>query len=84
MRLHGEVCTAEGRADAAVETRSRVYVMEFELDRSAEDAVQQVLSKRYHRAFWLLGKPVVAGGVNFSTQSRNIEKWKAVIAEIGC
>lgn len=77
LRVHSEVCTAEGRADAVVETSSRVYVLEFKLDQSTEAALEQIRSKRYHEAFWNLGKPVIGVGVNFSSQTKNIESWKA-------
>ncbi len=77
LRVHSEVCTAEGRADAVVETSKRVYVLEFKLDQSAEAALEQIRRKRYHQAFWNLGKPVVGVGVNFSSQTKNIEAWTA-------
>ncbi|HRK81227.1 MAG TPA: AAA family ATPase [Saprospiraceae bacterium] len=77
LRVHSEVCTIEGRADAVVETSSKVYVLEFKLDQSAEAALEQIRKKRYHQAFWNLGKPVVGLGVNFSSAARNIEDWKA-------
>jgi len=77
LRVHSEVCTSEGRADAVVETSSKVYVLEFKLDQSTEAALKQIREKRYHQAFWNLGKPVVGVGVNFSSTSKNIEDWKA-------
>ena len=77
LRVRSEVCTIEGRADAVVETSSKVYVLEFKLDQSAEAALEQIRKKRYHQAFWNLGKPVVGIGVNFSSTTRNMEEWKA-------
>jgi len=81
LRVHSEVCTAEGRADAVVETANRVYVLEFKLDYSAEAALEQIRRKRYYQAFWNLGKPVVGVGVNFSSQTKNIGDWKAEAME---
>lgn len=75
LRVHSEVCTSDGRADAVVETPAKVYVLEFKLDESAAAALKQIRQKRYHEAFWNLGKPVVGIGVNFSSQTRNIEEW---------
>ena len=77
LRVHSEVCTAEGRADAVVETSAKVYVLEFKLDQSAEAALAQIRAKRYHQAFWNLGKPVVGFGINFSSKTKNVEDWKA-------
>ncbi|MCS7037696.1 MAG: PD-(D/E)XK nuclease domain-containing protein, partial [Saprospiraceae bacterium] len=77
LRVRSEPCTSEGRADVAVETSRRVYILEFKLDQSAEVALEQIRQKRYHQAFWNLGKPVVAVGVQLSSKTRNIEAWKA-------
>ncbi|MCS7037850.1 MAG: AAA family ATPase [Saprospiraceae bacterium] len=77
LRMRSEPCTSEGRADVAVETSQRVYILEFKLDQSAEVALEQIRQKRYHQAFWNLGKPVIAVGVQLSSKTRNIEAWKA-------
>lgn len=77
LRIHSEVCTAEGRADAVVETAQRVYILEFKLDQSASAALEQIRQKRYYQSFWNLGKPVVGVGVNFSSKTKNIVDWKA-------
>lgn len=79
LRVHSEVCTSDGRADAVVETPAQVYVLEFKLDESAKAALEQIRQKRYHEAFWNLGKPVVGIGVNFSSQTRNIEAWEEAV-----
>jgi len=76
LRVHSEVCTSDGRADAVVETTANVYVLEFKLDQSAQAALEQIRQKRYYEAFWNLGKPVVGIGVNFSSATRNIEAWE--------
>jgi hypothetical protein len=76
LRVHSEVCTSDGRANAVVETPDKVYVLEFKLDESAEAAIEQIRQKRYYEAFWNLGKPVVGIGINFSSTARNIEDWK--------
>ncbi|HRK83409.1 MAG TPA: AAA family ATPase [Saprospiraceae bacterium] len=76
LRVHSEVCTSDDRADAVVETPDKVYVLEFKLDESAEAALEQIRQKRYHEAFWNLGKPVVGIGINFSSKTRNVEEWK--------
>jgi hypothetical protein len=77
IRIHSEVCTAEGRADSMVETPTHVYLLEYKLDQSPEAALQQIKQKKYYRAAWSLGKPVVGVGVNFSSKTKNIEGWVA-------
>lgn len=76
LSVHSEVCTSDGRVDAVVETPTHIYLFEFKLDESAEIALAQIQRKQYHQAFWQKGKPVVGIGVNFSSQTRNVEGWK--------
>lgn len=77
LRIQSEVCTSDGRADCVVETDTRVYIMEFKLDQSADAALTQIKQKKYYQAFWQKGKPLTGIGVSFSSQSRNIADWKA-------
>jgi hypothetical protein len=77
IRAHSEVCTSEGRADSMVETDTHVYILEYKLDKSPQEALAQIRRKRYYRAAWERGKPVVGIGVQFSSQTKNIEAWEA-------
>jgi len=77
MLVYSEVCTNDGRVDAMVETTDRVYIFEFKLDESAEAALAQIHKKQYYQAFWHKGKPVIGVGVNFTSESKNINDWKA-------
>ncbi|HBN01625.1 MAG TPA: AAA family ATPase, partial [Rikenellaceae bacterium] len=60
--------TAKGRIDITLETRDTVYVMELKFDRSPEEALSQIESKRYSEAFKLKGKAIVAVGLNFAVK----------------
>ncbi|MFN5365369.1 MAG: AAA family ATPase [Bacteroidota bacterium] len=77
LRAHSEVCTSDGRVDSMVETPTRFYILEFKLDRSAGEALEQIKQKKYYRSVWESGKPVTCVGVNFSSETRNIEGWIA-------
>lgn len=77
LRVHSEVTTSDGRADCVVETNNRIYVLEFKLDESAQAALEQIRQKKYYQAWWHKDKPVTGVGVNFSSQTRNIEGWEA-------
>jgi ATP-dependent exoDNAse (exonuclease V) beta subunit len=77
IRIHSEACTADGRVDSMVETPTKVYILEYKLDQSPEAALEQIKQKKYYRAAWNLGKPVVGVGVNFSSKTKNIEGWVA-------
>ena len=75
VRIHSEVCTAEGRIDSMVETDTHVFILEFKVDKSPEVALAQIQQKKYYQGMWLLGKPVIGIGVQFSSKTRNITHW---------
>ena len=70
-----EYHTSRGRIDLVLKTDSYIYVMEFKLDGSAEEAVAQIREKEYSRPFLTDGRKLYEIGVNFSSRTRNIEKW---------
>ena len=70
-----EYHTSRGRIDLVLKTDSYIYVMEFKLDGSAEEAVAQIRDKEYSRPFLTDGRKLYEIGVNFSSRTRNIEKW---------
>ena len=71
-----EVRSARGRADAVVQTPDYIYVFEFKLDGSAEQALQQIEEKGYARPFDTDRRKVVRVGVEFSAEMRNVKRWK--------
>jgi hypothetical protein len=75
LRVRSEVCTSDGRIDSLVETPDRIYLLEFKLDKTAREALDQILSRKYYRSAWERGKPVTCVGVNFSSETKNIESW---------
>ena len=70
-----EYRTSDGRVDLVLQTKDYVYIMEFKLDGSAEDALAQIEDKRYARQFSMDFRKIYKIGVNFSSQTRNIERW---------
>lgn len=72
---HVEYHTSRGRIDLLVVTGRFCYVMEFKLNGTAEDALKQINAKDYALPFRHTGKQVIKIGVNFSSKTRNIEKW---------
>lgn len=58
--------TAKGRIDLSLETADTIYVMELKFDKSAAEALEQIVAKHYVDAFKLKGKSIVKVGMNFS------------------
>ncbi len=77
LRVQSEVMISDARADCVVETDVHVYILEFKLDKSAQVALDQIKLKKYHQAYWEKGKKVIGLGVNFSSETKNIEDWVA-------
>ena len=78
--IKAEVKSAIGRADAVCRTKDSVYVFEFKVDGSAEDALKQIDEKGYLIPYRFEGetKKLVKVGVNISTATRTIESWKVI------
>ena len=72
-----EVKSAVGRADAVCRTGDRIYVFEFKVDGSAEEALRQIDEKGYLIPYKAeTSKELVKVGVNFSSATRTIDGWK--------
>ena len=75
-----EYRTSRGRIDLVLQTADYIYVMEFKLDGSAEDAIKQIEDRQYALPFSKDSRKVYTIGVNFSSQTRNIDRWIVVSA----
>ena len=70
-----EYHTSKGRIDLVLQTDKFIYVIEFKLDGTAEEALQQINDKHYALPFASDRRKLFKIGVNFSAETRNIEKW---------
>lgn len=70
-----EYHTSKGRIDLVLQTDKFIYVIEFKLDGTAEEALQQIHDKHYALPFASDRRKLFKIGVNFSAETRNIEKW---------
>ena len=70
-----EVRSAKGRADAVVKTPKYIYVFEFKLNGTAEQALQQIEDKGYLIPYQADEREVKKVGVEFSTDTRNVSRW---------
>lgn len=75
--VKAEYHTSAGRIDLLLQTDKFIYVMEFKLDGTAEEALLQINEKHYAQPFENDDRKLFKIGVNFSAEMRNIEKWIA-------
>lgn len=71
-----EVHSAKGRADCIVETKDYIYIFEFKLDRSADEALTQIEEKGYALPYAADARKLFKVGVKFDSRARNITEWK--------
>ena len=70
--------TSDGRIDLLVKTQDFIYIFEFKLDKTADEALQQIEAKQYAKPFENDGRTIFKIGVNFSSKTRRIDGWKIV------
>lgn len=69
---------ARGRADLIVENDNYVYIFEFKLDGTAEEALEQIAAQGYAEPYATDPRKVVRIGVSFSSAQHNIAEWQVV------
>ena len=79
-RLLGYYSEAEykivnGRIDMVIKTKDYIYVFEFKFDKSAKEALEQIDSRDYPLAFQQDERKLYKVGVNFSSQTKNIDEY---------
>ena len=70
-----ELQQSEGRADCVIETPTHVYIFEFKLDGTAQEALRQIEDKGYARPYAADGRKIRLVGVNFSSTTGTISDW---------
>ena len=70
-----EYHTSNGRIDLVLQTDRYIYIMEFKLNGTAEEALRQIDEKQYALPFANDERKLFKIGVNFSSETRNIERW---------
>ena len=73
---YSEVQNNLGRADCIVETDNYVYLFEFKVESSADEALAQIKAHEYATRYAADRREVICVGVNFGRRKRNITEWK--------
>ena len=76
-----EVKSAIGRADVMVKLQDAIYIFEFKVDGSPEEALAQINSKGYAIPYQADHRKVIKVGINFDSATRTIGGWKIVAEE---
>ena len=73
--VEAEVCTNIGRIDAVVKTDADVFVFEFKLHGTAEEALQQIHDTEYAAPFLDDPRRLTLIGAAFDPAARNLGRW---------
>ena len=75
LMVQAEVCTSNGRIDMMVAAGEWIYVIEFKLNKTADEAMKQIEHKEYALKYRKESKRIMLLGVNFDFNSGNITDW---------
>lgn len=76
MDARAEWWSSHGRIDILLTTHDYIYIMELKLDSSPTEALEQIDKREYPLQFETDGRKIVKIGINFSSDTRNIQDWK--------
>lgn len=76
--VYVEKVQSHGRVDCVIETPQYVYIFEFKLNGTAEEALQQIEDKGYAREYASDTRRLYKIGASFSSETGTIEDWKTV------
>ena len=73
--VYTEKCQSQGRVDCVIETKDNIYVLEFKLDGSATEALQQTNDKGYAQEYVDDSRRLFKVGCVFSSQTGTVGEW---------
>ena len=71
-----ESYTNKGRIDCVVETSDIVYIFEFKVNETAQDALNQIVYKKYDEKFLSAKKKIIKIRVSFDSNTKTLSDWK--------
>ena len=74
--VYTEKQQSQGRVDCIVETKQYVYVFEFKLDGTADEALKQIENKGCAKPYESDSRTVYKIGVSFSSETGTVDDWK--------
>ena len=74
--VYTEKQQSEGRVDCIVETPDYIYIFEFKLDGTADEALQQIEDKGYARPYEADTRTLFKVGIGFSSETGTVSEFK--------
>ena len=76
LNVQTEIRTSDGRIDFVVFSPKSIFIFEFKLNKSAQEALDQIDEKEYAKKFSFENRKIWKIGVNFSSEKRTVDEWK--------
>ncbi len=76
FQIGAEIHTQQGRTDAALEDKNKVIIFEFKLNKTPQDAMDQIKQKKYFQLYEDRKLPIYLVGINFNSEERIVKGWK--------
>lgn len=70
-----EVQNGEGRSDAVLWEKEIIYIFEFKMDATAQEAIDHINSQDYPIAYKNDGRKIIKVGVNYSSEKKQLTDW---------
>jgi hypothetical protein len=80
LHIVAEDVTNQGRIDLTLILEDKIYIIEFKV--GSDDALRQIKEKKYAQKYLNQNKEIYLLGINFSKESKNIEKFEWDVAEM--
>lgn len=74
--IHCENRQSYGRVDCTLEMDDYVYIFEFKMDGTTQEALEQIERNGYTKPYLADSRKVICIGVNFSSTTRTVEDWE--------
>ncbi|MCF7899802.1 PD-(D/E)XK nuclease domain-containing protein, partial [Candidatus Babeliales bacterium] len=71
-----------GRIDAVVKTNTHIYVIEFKVNKSAQEGMDQIHDRKYYEKFRLENKKLILIGLNFDLDKKNVLESDWIVQEL--
>jgi hypothetical protein len=71
-----EDSTNLGRIDALIILSRVIYIMEFKKDGEPQEAINQIIEKKYYEKYQIENKEIILAGIVFDNKQKRIEKFQ--------
>ena len=75
LKLNAEVHTNRGRIDAVIEGKDWILIFELKMDKSAQEALDQIKERGYAEQYMPQKKSIYLIGVNFNSTEHNVDAY---------